>query len=204
MNDFPSNSHKSREENDVAEKRQPLEKVVKGNVKTKHRSEASKLANRFLAVGVSDAKQNFIDDTLFPYIRKILLDGVSILLTGSPISGNQNRTNTGSAQYVSYNNYSSKNKSQKNQSTNYSSAYSFSYDDVVFDSRGEAEFVLQQMRDALLESDIVSVGDLYDMSGLKHSYTFYDYGWESLDKAAVVRIYDGYLLKMPAPSPINR
>lgn len=203
MNEFPSNSHKAREENDAKEKRQPLDKVVKGGVKTKHRSEASKLANRFLAVGVADAKQNFIDDTLFPYIRRILLDGVSILLTGSPVSGNQNRSSNGTAQYVSYNNYSNKNK-QKNQSTNYSSAYSFTYDDIVFDSRGEAEFVLQQMRDNLLESDVVSVGDLYDLSGLKHSYTFYDYGWESLDRATVVRIYDGYLLKMPAPSPINR
>lgn len=204
MNDFPSNSHKAREENDAQEKRQPLKKVVKGSVKTKHRSEASKLANRFLAVNAADAKQNFIDDTLFPYIRRILLDGVSMLLTGSPISGNQNRTSNGSAQYVSYNNYSNKNKQQKNQSTNYSSAYSFSYDDIVFDSRGEAEFVLQQLRDNILESEVVSVGDLYDLAGLKHSYTYYDYGWDSLDKANVVRIYDGHLLRMPAPSPINR
>lgn len=201
--DYPSNSHKSRLELENQSKK-TFDKVIKGAAREKQRSNTSRIAGEFLAKNLEESKNNFVRDILVPGIQNMILNGLSMLMTGNPIQTTNNKSSNGNVSYVSYSNKNRASSQQPNRATNYSSAYSFAYNDITFDSRGEAEMVLSQMRDALLESEVISVGDLYDLAGLKHNYTYYNYGWDDLSKATVVHLYDGYLLKMPAPFPINQ
>lgn len=51
---------------------------------------------------------------------------------------------------------------------------------------------------------IVSVGDLYDMADIStDNYTVNKYGWKDIQSANVVRVRDGYIIKLPKPMPID-
>lgn len=89
---------------------------------------------------------------------------------------------------VSYNPYRNKYKDDK-----------YGYDDIVFDSRGEAETVLDQMIDIVTTYDRCSVADLYDLVGFISDYTDNKVGWTDIKKASVVRVRAGYALKLPKP-----
>lgn len=50
---------------------------------------------------------------------------------------------------------------------------------------------------------LASVADLYDLVGKTCEYTDNNYGWNDIRSAAVVRVRDGYLLKLPRALPLN-
>ena len=50
---------------------------------------------------------------------------------------------------------------------------------------------------------LVSVADLKDLVGITGNYTDNRYGWTSIRSAEVVRVRDGYTIKMPRPMPID-
>ena len=80
----------------------------------------------------------------------------------------------------------------------------YSFDDIVLESRGEAEEVLSRMDELLEMYEIVSVADLYDLVGITHDYTDNNYGWTNIRTAEVVRVRNGgYMLKLPKVLPIK-
>jgi len=51
---------------------------------------------------------------------------------------------------------------------------------------------------------MVSVADLYELVGIQGSYTDNKYGWtKNIRNASVVRVRDGYLLKLPKALPFD-
>ena len=50
---------------------------------------------------------------------------------------------------------------------------------------------------------IVSVADLYDLIGVTGNYTDNKYGWTDIRSASVVRVRDGYIVKMPKAMPLD-
>ena len=74
-----------------------------------------------------------------------------------------------------------------------------SYDDIVFDNRGEAETVLDQMFNIIADYGCCSVADLYALSGVTGDYTDNKVGWTDIKKASVARARTGYVLKLPKP-----
>ena len=58
--------------------------------------------------------------------------------------------------------------------------------------------------DELIDTySMVSVADLYDLIGVTGNYTDNKYGWTNIRNAEVVRVREGYLLKLPKALPIN-
>ena len=49
----------------------------------------------------------------------------------------------------------------------------------------------------------VSVADLYDLVGITGAYTDNKYGWTDIRSASVVRVRDGYMIKLPRALPLN-
>ena len=45
---------------------------------------------------------------------------------------------------------------------------------------------------------------MYDLAGVTCDYTYNDYGWTSLRDAEVVRIRDGYYIKLPRAKALRR
>ena len=53
------------------------------------------------------------------------------------------------------------------------------------------------------EYETVRVADLYDLVGITGNYTDNNYGWTNIKNAQVVRVRDGYKIKMPRAIPLK-
>lgn len=205
---YTPNSHKYREEqkNAVATREKRVSKVVKGPVKTK-KNEVRKFADIFISEDISNVKTYIFMDVLVPAVKKAIYDivtnGIDMFLYGG--SGKSKSSSTGTK--VSYRNYydqkSTSNSVGYRGSENTRSHNGFEYEDIVFDNRGEAETVKQQMQAAIGRYGFVTVSDLYDMVDLPAPYTSQKYGWMDVSSAEVKRERDGYSLKLPRPVPID-
>ena len=75
---------------------------------------------------------------------------------------------------------------------------------VVFESREEAEAVLDGLLENIRNYAYTSVADFYDLADVNRcAYLDNKHGWTNLDKAKVVRLRDGYILNLPTPIPID-
>ena len=188
MENYPSNSHKAREE--VAEKK--VEKVVSGKTSTKKKSGIRKLSDTFLSEDVSNVKSYIFSEVLLPAAKKLVSDivtnGTNMLLYG------EIKNKKGNSSKVSYSRY------YDDRSRDYRSPVvrnNFDYDEIIFETRGDAEAVLDAMYDILNQYKVVSVAELYDLASITtHNYTCNNYGWIDLRGSSVVRVRDGYILKL--------
>lgn len=202
---YPSNSHKYKEEqkltSDTAEKR--VSKVVKNPVKTK-KNDARRFADIFISEDISNVKNYIFMDVLVPAIKKAVYDivtnGIDMFLYGGSGKAKSSSNNT-KVSYRSY--YERKDGTGYRGSENVKPRNSFDYDDIIFDNRGEAEAVKQQMQDVIVRYGVVTVADLYDMADLTAPYTSQKYGWMDVSGAEAVRVRDGYMLKLPRAIPID-
>lgn len=203
---YTPNSHKYREEQkqkEAAPVEKRVQKVVKTPVKTK-KNEVRKFADIFISEDISNVKNYIFMDVLVPAIKKAIYDivtnGVDMFLYGG--TGKNKTTTSGSkVSYRSY--YDQKNNSGYRGSENTKSHNGFEYDDVIFDNRGEAEAVKQQMQAAIYKYGFVTIADLYDMVDLPAPYTSQKYGWSDLSNVETVRVRDGYMLKLPRAGTID-
>lgn len=197
--DFKPNSHKYKEaqkSTEVAQKR--AEKVVRGNVKTRKKND---LISNFVAEDAHSVGSYLVTDVAIPAIKNfivdIVTDGINMLLKGTT-SGR--KSSSSSASYISYDKRYQGRDSRGSESQIRSR---YSYEDIVIENRGEAEEVLTRMDELLETYGVVRVADLYDLVGKTCEYTDNKYGWTNLRSADVVRVSDGYKLKLPRALAID-
>ena len=77
------------------------------------------------------------------------------------------------------------------------------FGEIIFDTRGDAEIVLERMSDLISDYGMATVSDLYDFCGMTGEYTDDRWGWTSSRAFVVVRTRGGYILDLPKPSPIK-
>ena len=119
-----------------------------------------------------------------------------MLLNGRVSGGKQRGTS-----YVSYSSISNRNTRRDDYRDSRNSR--FDLDDITIASRGEAEEVLDQMGELIDRYGVVTVADLYDMIREPAPYTANRYGWTTIRSAEVIRVRDGYMLKLLPPKPID-
>lgn len=204
MNEYAPNSHrfKADQRNSDAEKKK-IEKVVKGNVKTKKKNEIRKLTDVFISEDASNVKSYILMDVLVPAIKKavsdIVTNGIDMILYGE--TGHSKKRSTASK--VSYRSYYDQKEDDRRHSTS-RTRMGYDYDDIVLETKGEAEDVLSRMDEIIDMYGVVSVSDLYDLVGVSGNYTDNKYGWTNIRNAKSVRVRDGYLLDLPKALPIDR
>ena len=201
--DYKPNSKRYKtEQKDAPADKKKVEKVVKGAVKTRKKSGVSKLKDTFISEDVSNVKSYILMDVLIPAAKKaisdIVRDGIDMILYGDTHRGRS----SSSASYVSYRSYSDRDR-RDNRYESSRSRTIYEPDDIILESRVEAEEVLERMNELLDNYGIVSVADLYDLVGKSCDYTANRYGWTNIRNAEPVRVRDGYLLKMPKATPID-
>lgn len=203
MDDYKPNSHKSREvQNEKSlEERKKVDKVVTGIVKTKKKSEIKKFTDVFISEDIGNVKSYLLTDVLVPAIKKLVIDtvtdGINMILNGGTGRGHKGSN----ASYVSYRQYSDRRDSDRYGNEPRRSGYNF--DDIILESRGEAEDVLSRMDELIDMYGTVSVADMYDLVGKTCNYTDNKYGWTNIRNAEPIRVRDGYMLKLPKALPIN-
>lgn len=205
MTDYKPNSHKVREEqkqsNDIVKKEiRPV-----AQAKTKKKSEVKKFADIFIAEDVTSVKDYIVNEVLIPAAKKALSDivtnGIDMILYGEARGKDRRRDGGSRVSYTKYYDRDYDRDRDRDRSRNRRSVYD--YDDIILDTRREAEDVLNRMDDLIDNYGMVSVADLYDLVGVSGNYTDNKYGWTNLRNAEVRRCRDGYLLKLPKALPFD-
>lgn len=200
--EYKSNSHRSKEgKTEALTDRKKVEKVVHGRVRTKPKSGVSKITDIFISEDIANVKSYIVMDVLVPAVKKAISDivrnGIDMILYGE----SRGRKSSSASDYVSYRDYSRSDDRDRFRDSRIRSSYA--HDDIVLDSRGEAEEVLTRMDELIDTYGNVSVADLYDLVGKSSEYTDNKYGWTNIRNAEPIRVRDGYMLKLPKALPIN-
>lgn len=206
MDDFKPNSHKFREgqNKDLPKK---VEKVVTGEVTTRKKSGIRRVAESLVAGGAESIRDYILDEVIIPKARDTAYDILEKLCNGVKdgahdiLYGKGSRSSSPGT-YVNYGSYYEERRERNNEHPVYRRA-SYSYDDIILATRGDAERVLSEMERYISKYGIVSISDLYDMLDIPDDYTDRNYGWYDLSGACIVRVRQGYLLKLPRVKPIN-
>ena len=201
MAEQPLFNTKKRETADVQDKK--ITPVVSGVAKTKKKSEVKKLTDVFVAEDISNVKSYVVMDVLIPAVKKAISDivtnGIDMILYGE--AGHSKKH--GTASKVSYGGFYKGERDRRDPRESRLRS-GLDYDDIIFDSRGDAEAVLSAMDEIIERYKFVTVGDLYDLAQVStNNYAINKYGWTDIRMAQVVRVRDGYMIKLPRALPLD-
>ena len=181
------------------DKQKKVEKIVNSDVTVKEKGLGEKLAETFLSEDVSNVKTYILRDVIIPAIKDTIVDivknGIEMMFYGDT---KVSRKNSGTT-YVSYSSYyqpttKSRSESRSSERTKGNSK------DFIFESRGEAEKVLDTLTDIVSEYKSASVADLCQLVGVTGEWTDNKWGWIDLTSASVKRVHGGYMLDLPKPT----
>jgi len=204
MPEYPNNSHSAREKQRdaaAAAQEKKVDKVVTGPVKSRKKSEVRKFASIFTPEDMESVKNYILTDVIAPGIKYALADVVSVILFGE--TGHIGTKKGSGSKFLYQRCYDDRRDGQRNYSRP-QTVTGYEYDDIIFNSRGEAELVLERLDEIIATYGVTSVADLYDLAGISNqNYMNNKYGWTDIHNAKVVRVRDGYILQLPRALPIN-
>ena len=195
IENYPSNSYKLKEKTEPANEKKKIEKVVAGPVKTKKKSGFGKFINGFVADETQNIKTYLVKDVVIPTIKKTISDVIDMILYGR--SRGKSRLPSSTISYRSY--YDGPKDSRPEPRA----VAGYNYDDIILDSRGDAEEVLDQLNALIDTYGLASIADLHELVGISGNWTDNKYGWTNLASADVIRTREGYLLKLPRALPLK-
>lgn len=211
---YPSNNklkktEKAEIEDDLEKK---VQKIVTGPVRKQKKGLGKRLAETFLEDDAKSVSEYVIHDVIIPGFKDILynafMGGLEASLFGGR-RGSRTARDRGRS-YVSYDKASynsprdSRGRERETRDISKRSRSAHRFDDIVIDSRGEAEEVISHLVDMTLDYGQATVADLYDMLGVTSEFTDNKYGWTDLRGAGVIRARGGgYLLDLPRTKPLD-
>ena len=223
---FPSNSRaqKPAVNSEKTTEDKKVERVVTGKVKKQKRGFGKKVADTLCEDDTKNVGSYIIYDVLIPAAKDMLSDmvggGVDMLLFGER-RGGRGRSSRGSGRgggYTSYGSYYRGNDRDRGRDrdrdrdrgrdrdrdiSNRGRAR-HEFDELVIDNRGEAEEVLSRMADFIVDYDVVTVADFYDLVGVTQSFTDNKWGWDDLRGVKVIRARGGgYIIDLPRPRSLD-
>lgn len=203
---YPSNSHKSKQASpeNAGEKR--IGKVISGTTIPKKKTIADQAKSMFIAEDLGSIRDYIVSDIIVTNLKKaiddIVSNGVHMLLYGSAARPrNSNSGATANPSRVSYRNYySGYSDPRTNQNRDL-----FDFSEYTFDTRGEAEMVIDALVDLISSYGMARVSDYYEAIGVSidGNYTANDYGWRNLRDASTYRVDGRYAIRMPRPIPLR-
>lgn len=186
-----------------------VEKVVSGTVKTKKKSEARKFADVFITEDIHSVKTYVFSDVIVPavvdLIEDIVVGGIRMVLRGDSSSRRDRRDRDRG--YTNYSRFSSgrddRRDRDRDRDRRRESGSRFDYEELVFETRGDAEAVRDELEEEIEKYGMVTVAALYDMADRTAPYTANRYGWTNIRHADIVRTRDGYIIRLPRAVAID-
>jgi hypothetical protein len=211
--DLPGNSRKLRAARAAQEtpREKKQEKIVTGEVIQRKKRLRRRFTEAFFGdERVGDALESFIAEILVSAFKSMVSDTVgqfsNALRDGSDkfLYGTTRRSiTTARGPYTSYNRVTGVRPAYNQISDRGRTLHDF--DEVILESRGEAEDVLDRMRELIAQFDVATVADFYDLLNITTGdFAAERWGWTDLRSAKVSHVRGGYLISMPRSSPLER
>lgn len=209
MDQLPSNSHNQRREPEEPKK---VEKIVVGEVVVTKKPWFRRAVDGFFAGRADIAAGAVVTDVVLPAARNAFLDAGNDFLFRL-VNGNDRtraintRAITQSVgQYVNtqLTNYNSVGKqvpgAPMQNPLSYQDRSRHDFGRLKFQTRIEAQTILNAMHSHIQEYNAVTVSDLYGFCGITADFTDDNFGWVSLPGASVMTARGGgYYLNLPVP-----
>lgn len=202
---YPSNSNKEREQTPAVPPKK-VEKIIQGEAVQRKRPLGRRLAETFTGDDMRTAGSYVLFEVLAPALKTMISDAVSqgierMLFGEARPRGGGIRTN-----YTSYNRMYSQSPTRREEparTISHRARAAHDFGEVILNSRGEAEDVLDRLGTLVDQYDVATVADLYELVGITGSFTDAKWGWSDLRGSDIRRVRDGYLLVLPRTMPID-
>lgn len=190
------NSHRSKRD---------IPQVTKGKVIDRKKSLGRKFAEAFIEDDMENIQDYILYEVAAPSIKKAIFDaivGALQMILGVNSAGKS--TSTGTTGHTSYRSFYASDRSRGTVSTASTKPKSrYELREIILETRGEAEAVLEMLNEALDTYQTVSVADLYSAVGITADWVDNKVGWTDLRTARIRKTIDGYVLDMPRPVSIE-
>lgn len=204
--DYPSNPSRNRP-TERPEKR--VDRVVQSKVVLRKKPLGKRFAETFLGGDARGVGSYVMLDVLLPAVRDMVADtfsqGVERLLYGEARSTSRRGYRPGGGAtygHTPYNRAYRPDPRSEREPAYRRTRRTHDFDDIIIETRVEAERVLDSLFDLVLKYERASVADLYDILGITPPYTDNKWGWTDIRGADIKRVREGYLLDLPQPEPI--
>jgi len=205
--DFPPNSHKAKADATPTDKR--VEQVTSASAKRRKKSLGKQFKSTFVAGDIQSATHYVFFQVLLPSAKDMFVEAVSSgiekVIYGEARPGPRRggmRPPSGPQGHIAYNRMGGAPNPRAPQISQQSRARN-NFDEIVLDSRTEAEEVLERLFELTSKYEAATLADLYALVGIDARHTDYKWGWRSLEGAHVSRIRTGgYLLDLPDPEEL--
>lgn len=185
--------------------RKKLEKVVSKPPKEKKKSVVKRISESMIVEDAPDVASYLLFDVVIPEFKNILLSMVNQGLERTFFGTTNDRRDRRKRGYTSYAQYYRDRDdyapNRRNVSRHARATHDF--DEIIIESRDEAEEVLERLNDMIDIYEMATVSDLYDLVGISTEFTDEAWGWTDLRRASIQRVRNGYLLNMPKPVPLD-
>lgn len=211
MTEFPSNS-KNPQTPKPADK--VVEQVVTGEVASRKKPLGRRLREIFIGGDTKSVVSYVITDVLVPQAKDMFAEAVSSgferLIYGDASRpgrryGGRPHTGPGPTNYTRYavrgNNPIGRQVHDERRPT--ASVRTQDIDDILLETRPEAELVVDRLYDLLRDYGTVTVADLSTLVGWTPQYTDQKWGWTDLQGTDVRRVRDGYILILPKTTSLD-
>lgn len=180
------------------------QKVVKGAVTTKKKSEVRKFTEVFVAEDAGSVWDHLLHEMVIPMTKNLLVDFgqafIERMITGTS-RGSSRGVNLNNPPYTSYSSISTNNNIRyANPGT---TVTRFDYEDITFTTAGDANAVLDQLDFFTRKYGLARVSDFYDVCGLTAPPTAHNYGWTNLNRARVISVHGGFALELPKAAVLD-
>jgi hypothetical protein len=214
MDNYPSNSHSSRETELAGDKSKDVEgkkldPIVTSGVLRRKKPLSTRFKETFFGGDAQGVVGYVVFEVIVPAAKDMAADaisqGIEKILYGEARSHGR-RTGArpgGSNGYVSYNRYSSSGLANANRGADpraeipRRSRGARDFDDIIIPTRAAAEAVIDQMFAIISQYGEASVADLLELVDQRFEYTDRKWGWKDFQGAGATRITNGYLLDLP-------
>lgn len=207
METFPPNSDRAKAEPDtITPEEKKVEQVTAGPVQRRKKPLGKRFQETFVSGDAKNALHFVLFTVLIPAAKDAIVEagsqGIERMVFGEARKGSRGVRPGGATGHVSYNRMSM-NDSPPTPNLSRRARARHDFDEIVLQTRGEAEEVIERLYDLLSRYESATVADLYELTGIKSSYTDQKWGWTQLRGAGVARVRNGYLLDLPEPEPLD-
>lgn len=187
---------------DEQPKGKDIEPIAKGKTATEEQNGWNKFLKMLFGGEPKDVMMSLLKDTVMPSVQDLLYDSgrgfLDRLIFGE--SRNDGRRNSTRRDYGSYSRHRGSSSPRRDEPRRARPVHHF--DNVVLDTRDEADSVLSRMYEFIDTYKMVTVAELYSLVGITAEYTDEGWGWRDLRTATIRRVREGYLIDLPQPKEL--
>lgn len=209
MEQYPSNTLKERNKQTQKKEKPDLKCVVSGKSKPVPQSFWSKVFVGIKPASGQTMKGFIFDEIVTPLIQRAVVEGVTgainYLVKGDAYADRKNNNSFGKS-YINYNGISSGKSNANGSQYVYSGKNSgMEIENVWFESRVDAQRVLDEMQSVIAGYDILTVNGFYDIIGRTNIIdpSNEKFGWSDLRNAYITASRGGWVIHLPHPMPID-